>query len=218
MAEELLTFQRFKDAEVANDIAQKLKDANVFFEIENDEKFFDPTFAKNPMQNEIRIKLKSTDFSKANKVLDEYYKSQTKNIDKDYYLFEFSDRELLDILAKPDEWGNLDYQLAQKILKDRGREIKIADLEILKVKRISELKRPEKSQNWLILIGYVSSLFGGFIGIIIGLILTTSKRTLPNGEIVYTYCDSDRKHGRVISGIGLVIFTSAIFFRLTHSD
>jgi hypothetical protein len=218
MAEELLTFQRFKDEEVANDIAQKLKDASVFFEIENDEKFFDPTFAKNPMQNEIRIKLKSTDFSKANKVLDEYYKSQTENIDKDYYLFEFSDQELLDILAKPDEWGNLDYQLAQKILKDRGREIKIGDLEILKVKRISELKRPEKSQNWLILIGYISSFFGGFFGIIIGLILTTSKRTLPNGEIVYTYCDSDRKHGRVISGIGLVIFISAIFFRLTRSD
>ena len=139
MQEELLTFQKFKDIDIANDIAEKLKVANIHFEIEDDEKFFDPTFAKNPMQNEIRIKLKSIDFLKANEVLDDYYKSQTDNIDKDYYLFSFTDQELLEILTKADEWGRLDNQLAQKILKERGKEINPEELEILTNKRINEL-------------------------------------------------------------------------------
>jgi hypothetical protein len=214
MEQELVTFQRFKDEDIANDIAQKLKDAGLFFEMEDDAKIFDPSFAKNPMLNEIRIKLRPADFIKANTILDDYYSSLVNTIDKDYYLFDFTDQELSDILAKPDEWGHLDNQLAKKILKDRGKEIGSTEIENLKTKRISELKRPEKSATWLIIIGYVSAALGGVFGIIIGLILSSTKRTLPNGQQVYSFCENDRDNGRVMAAIGIIVFILAVLYKL----
>jgi len=214
MGDQLLTFQKFKDPEIANDIADKLRSAGIRCEIEDDHKFFDPTFSRNPLQNEIRVKLDPADFSKATKVLDDYYRSQLDTVDKDYYLFDFTDEELLQILTKPDEWGPLDYQLAQKILSDRGKEITGVELQSLKSQRISELEKPERSPTGLIIAGYISAVLGGIFGLVIGWILSTTKRTLPDGQFVYTYNSSDRQHGRIISGIALLMLISVLFFSL----
>lgn len=210
MPEELLTFKRFKDPDIANDIAEKLKSAKIYFEIENDDKFFDATFANNPMAKETRIKLKPTDFIKAEEALEKYYQTQLINIDRRYYLFGFSNKELFEILEKPDEWGDLDYQLSKRILIERGENLQQTELDYLKEKRIKELSKPEKSSTRLILAGYVSAIFGGIFGIIIGRILANTKTTLPNGKIIYTYTDSDRSHGNTISIIGIAVIAASL--------
>jgi len=211
--QEFLTFQKFKDPDIANDIAEKLKGAGVIYKMENDDKFFDPTFSSDPLQRETRIKLKPGDFSKANKILGDYYQSLLSDIDKDYYLFDFSDKELYEILAKPDEWGPLDYQLAQQILKDRGLGFKPEELESLNKKRIHELSRPEKSNHWMILAGYVCSFSLAFVGVGIGLALINSKKTLPDGRVVYTYTEADRNNGYLITSIGIGMIILAFIFR-----
>ena len=208
--EELLTYKRFKDPEIANDIAVKLKNSNLYFQIENDDRFFDATFANNPMAKETRIKLKSSDFLKADEALETYYENQLVNIDKTYYLFDFTNKELFEILEKPDEWGDLDYQLSKRILIERGENLQKAELDYLKGKRINELSKPQKSSNTLIWAGYVSAIFGGLFGIIIGRILANTKTTLPNGKLIYTYTDSDRSHGNTISIIGLAILVVSV--------
>ncbi|MEI9912162.1 MAG: hypothetical protein WDO71_22415 [Bacteroidota bacterium] len=60
----------------------------------------------------------------------------------DYYLFSFSDDELMDVLRKPDEWNEFDLYWAKKILHIRGVEIKPEDLEKAKQERLDELKQP----------------------------------------------------------------------------
>lgn len=209
MAQSVVTFQKFKDAEIANDLTQKLSEAGIYFETETGENYFDPSFAKNPVKEQVLIKLRPSDFEKANMVLDEYYKSLTNEVDKDHYLYDFTDEELKEILIKPDEWGPLDYQLAQVILKERGREVRTEELESLKENRIYELSRPEKSNHWLVLTAYfllVSSPFwnvwvrfsGFFIAIIIGSVLSSGKKTLPNGKTAFMYTPNDRKQGKII--------------------
>ncbi len=210
MPEELLTFKRFKDPDIANDIAEKLKFAKIYFEVENDDKFFDPTYANNPMSKETRIKLNPNDFIKANEALETYYQTQLNSIDKSYYLFDFTNKELFEILEKPDEWGDLDYQLSKNILIERGENLQQTELDYLKEKRIKELSRPEKSSKRLILAGYVSAIFGGLFGIIIGRILANTKTTLPNGKLIYTYTDSDRNHGNIISIIGFAVLVAGL--------
>jgi hypothetical protein len=140
-------------------------------------------------------------------------------VDKDYYLFSFSDAELAEIISRPDEWGHLDYQLAQKILKERGKGIDDSEIELLKFRRFNELAEPESTNDIWIVLGYVASLtggifgiLGGFIGILAGWSLAYWKKTLPDGQKVYVYNDQARRHGKVM--IILSVVTSILLFIL----
>lgn len=225
MSQELLTFQKFKDAEVAKEVAEKLADGGIYYETESEEKFFDPSFSVNSVKNNIALKLRPSDFIKANKILDDYYKSQINLVGSDYYLFDFTNEELQEILTKPDEWGHMDYQLAQVILKDRGKEINEVELASLKEERKQELSKPEKSQHWLVITGYfiaASSPFwnelvrfaGFFLAIIIGSILSSAKKTLPDGETVFMYAPTDRRQGKIIIIVAIILAIGFLIFRV----
>ena len=122
--------------------------------------------------------------------------------------------ELYDILLKSDEWNKFDYSLAQKILRDRGKNIDKELLDSLKKQRLEDLAKPDENQKPWIIAGYVFALLGGFLGLIIGYFLWTSKKTLPNGQKVYSYSSNDRKHGKYIFYIALIIFPSALLLKV----
>lgn len=215
MTDNLLTFQNFNDIALANEIAGILKQNNIDCIIEdNQRRYFDPSFANNTIDPDILLKLRADDFVKAHKVLDDYYKEKTETVDADYYLLRFSDNELIEIVSKPDEWGAFDYQLAQKLLKDRGKEIASDSVQNLKTKRIKDLAAPENASDLLIAAGYFFILFGGFIGIIIGWSLYYSKKTLPDGERVFVYTPKHRAQGKLIFWLSLIVFVASISIRL----
>jgi hypothetical protein len=163
---------------------------------------------------DIRIKLRQQDFNKANTVLESYYATLLDTVDSDYYLFDFTDRELNEIIEKPDEWGQFDYKLAQKILKNRGKEIKDEELELIKSGRIKEISKPEEiSKSWIFL-GYFLAVFFGPLGIFFGSTVVTFKKTLPNGQTVYSYSKKSRKHGENILVISSVVTGLWILFKV----
>lgn len=206
MAEEqYLTFQKFNDQGLATELADLLKENNVDF-IVDDSTGFDPTFSNSEASKEFRVKLKKENFEKANTLLLQISMKQLENVDKDYYLFDFTDEELIEIVTKPDEWGQFDYLLAQRLLKERGKEIKPELADTLRKQRLQELAKPEESQKSWIYAGYAFALLGGLIGIFIGWHLMTHKKTLPNGDRVYGHSVSDRKHGNRIFLLGIVFF------------
>jgi hypothetical protein len=63
-----------------------------------------------------------------------------------------------------------------------------------------------------VIIGYISSLFGGFIGMIIGSILISAQKTLSDGNVVYVFNERNRKHGRIILYLGSSILILSILF------
>ncbi|MCW3109500.1 MAG: hypothetical protein JWQ09_4006 [Segetibacter sp.] len=87
MTNHFLTFQKFNDAGLANAIGEKLQQNEIPFQIEDNQKLFDPSYANNTINHDIHLKVKSEDFTKAHKALEEYYKSLIDTVDKDYYLF-----------------------------------------------------------------------------------------------------------------------------------
>lgn len=215
MAETFLTFQKFHDIEIANEIAEQLNQNGIQFLLEENQKTnFDPSFANNPTEPGILIKVRPEDFAIAHKALEDYYKKQLATVEPSYYLFEFSDEELMEIIAKPDEWGDFDYQLAQKILSDRGKGINSSTVQKLKEQRIDELSAPEKASNSLIIAGYFFALFGAVFGIVIGAHLSKSKKTLPNGKRSFVYGDEDRKNGKRILWMSLIILSLAVLMYL----
>ena len=206
-----VTFQKFNDRSLALDLANILQQNNIEFEID-DTNNFDPAFSHSELNEEYRIKLRQEDFAKANQILLDIYAKQIDDVPADYYLFTFSDEELMEIVSKQDEWSQLDYLLAMKLLKRHGKEVKNEKVQELKEQRIQELIKKERMPAVWIFIGYLFAIMGGMIGIIIGVILLT-KKVLPDGQKVYIYDTDDRKHGKgiLIFGVMGMVFWVSIY-------
>ncbi len=209
MIEEFITFQRFNDQNTASELGAFFKEKELEYQLEDNSLSFDPTFANNGFGKEFCIKLKKSDFEKGKAFLNEKAENEIVEIDKDYYLLSFTDKELFELIAASDEWSPFDVTLAKRLLKERGKEVTSEEIEKIKSNRIVELSRPEESQRIYIIIGYITAILGGFLGVFIGWHLLTFKKTLPNGNRIYAYSDNDRKQGNrilILGGIFLVIW------------
>lgn len=211
-----VTFQRFNDPELANATAEKLKESNIEALIENGRQFFNPNFANNAVEADIELKLKQSDFARAEKILESLYNESIDNVDKDYYLFQFTTAELKEIIFRPDEWGKFDYQLAQKLLKEKGVDISDEQISSLKDQRTKQLAKPDSISSTWIIAGYLLPFAFGFPGIVFGWIVAYSKKTLPDGTKVFTYGEKDRKQGRLIFQLSLVIVILALILKLKY--
>ena len=211
---EFLIFKKYNEKESAEALTNLLQTHGIAFEIEQDRENLDVLYGTNPSEKFYYVKIRPDDFPKANSILLDIGNTDLGAVDKTHYLFEFTDDELFDILSKPDEWNALDYQLAKKILKDRGREVSDEIIASLKKQRIVELAKPDERNRVWIFIGYVSVLLGGLFAIIVGWHLFTYKKTLPDGQRVYEYSEKDRRHGRRIFYLGMIIFYISVVIRL----
>jgi hypothetical protein len=206
MSDTLLTFQKFNDPQIAAAIAEQLQARGIPTEVVNEAPSFDVSFANNQFEPTIQLKLAPADFTKARAALQAYYRSKLKDLDADYYLFSFTNAELLDIIKTPDEWGDLDYALARELLAERGEPVTAQQEVAFHRERLAVLARPEQTHPLQVLIGYVCALFGVF-GFIIGYIFVFQKKTLPNGDRVYLYPPGERRHGKYILILSAISFS-----------
>ena len=207
MAKEFVTFQLLHSRQIAEEMGSVLDREGIAYEIVENKKYFDPSFAFNKVDPEINLKLIAGDFIKARNVLEGVYAKQLEDVEPGYYLFKFKDDELLEIIRKPDEWGIFDHALAKRILSDRGIAVPYdAGNEVMSA-RLKELRKPESVEPAWIGLGYVAAIAGGFFGILMGSLFSNMKKTLPNGERVFVYNEADRRHGRRIFLLGLVVFS-----------
>ena len=153
------------------------------------------------------VKVQAHNFPTVSELMNEIAAQAVVHASEEHYLFDFKDEELFDILASPDEWSAFDFQLARRILSERGIDIDAKLLDLLQKSRLKELAQPEEKQTSNLWIAYLFSLLGGVIGIIIGWHILTARKTLPNGQRAYMYQASDRRHGKWIITLGLVMLT-----------
>ena len=194
----MILYQKFNVQHDALELGRVLSENGIEYKLEVGKPGFNPAFV---FDAEFRILLTESDFEKANDLF-------VSNISEDYYLITFSDDELLEIITKRDEWNDFDFNLAQKLLKERGKEVNPEVVKFLEKQRFETLKAPEVSQKTWIYAGYILGVVSGLLGLFIGLSLMSSKKVLPNGERVYSYIQTDRKHGLyivIISAIMLLI-------------
>lgn len=228
MEEPFITFQRFADIELANLFTEKLDQSAIPYRILKEPQILDAGIIGTSYLPDYALKLQAKDFSKAHEFLGEHFKALADNVEPDYYLFEFSNQELFNILTRPDEWGYFDYQLAKKILVSRNAGIDDPTLQRLKESRMSELAKPEKSAAFLLLVGYALIVAGAFASrdllnggsnpfplslifcIFIGHHLSKTKKILPDGQTLYTYSKNNREHGSAILTIATILLTFSI--------
>jgi hypothetical protein len=208
---EFALFKKFVNKEQAIELTQLLKVNDIPFEIITNVLSFDISYANNATDKDYEIKIPQSFFEQANKLVEDSFEQVVNQFEGEHYLFDFTDDELYDILLKPDEWGTFDYKLAQKILRDRGKEIDKKELIKLHNQRLKELSKPADDNIRLISIGYLFSLVGGFLGIIIGYHIRYGKKTLPNGEKINKFSENEITQGEIIMYIGIIVFLFVIF-------
>ena len=209
-------YKLYYNREQAEAVGAVLGEAGIAYEIIGTRKSFDPSYAFNSVDPDINLMLRAEDFSQANEVLKQFYAKQAETVDPHYYLFHFTDKELLDIIRKQDEWGAFDVALAKQILGDRGIPITQEADAISTRQRIVELAQPEDAPLWMFIAGYVLAFIGGFGGFVMGRLLSATK-VLPNGQRVPVYTKSDYAHGRVIMVIGGLLFVTYILIAMQRS-
>lgn len=206
MIENFNVFRSFSTLAQAQELEALLNENNISTVLGDNIAPVDVTFSGSTLLNKYEVKISPFDFEKAEFIVEEEVGNLLDKIDKEYYLFSFTNDELYEVLIKSDEWNPFDYKLAQKILINRGEKVDAEMLDSLKKERLKVLAKPEENQKSWIIAGYLFSFLGGGVGIIIGYSLWSSKKTLPNGERIYSYKSEDRKHGKNIFIIGLIVF------------
>lgn len=217
MQEDYTVFRSFADADLAREMAKELAAQNIPFQLENTSSPMDPLIIGSGLDADIRLKIRARDFEKAQRILEDYYGRQLDKVDGDYYLFGFTDDELIDVVSKPDEWGELDYLLAQKILSDRGLTMDRQTLISLKEERLQAIAKPEAVEKSWIFWGYFIAVLFSPVGIFFGLTLLTLKKTLPDGQRVYSYSQGTRGHGRNILAIASALTALLLLVKITST-
>jgi len=226
MESEFITYQKFNDVALANALAEQLEQQGIEYNVEEESLTFNPSFALNDeLSKEYAVKIKAEDFEKVNQLLKENEDINIDDVEKDYYLFGFTDDELMEVIAKADEWSPFDVVLARKILEKRGKNISDETISTINKQRVEELKAPEPPQTTWVVIGYIIALSGiilpffiCIIGLFIGWHLSSYKRTLPDGERVYEYSENDRKHGKRIFYLSIIMFFLDVVYVIVHNN
>lgn len=211
--QEFITIKTFHDEADYFNFLEILESREIPYQTETFNSTLDPATLR-PLEKEFHVKVRQEDFSQVSSLLDDIAAEAVKNADRDHYLFSFSDIELYEIIAKPDEWSAFDYHLAKKIIKERGKTIDDEFLKSLKKARFEDLSKQEESQPAWIILGYAFAVLGGIVGIAIGWYMKNQQKTLPNGQKIYLFKEEDRQHGTRIFYIGIVMFVVITFLQL----
>ena len=114
------SYEKFFNPDQAQPVITILKENNIPYEFASIKQNIDQVIAGGGPAYLYEIKIQAEKFNLANRVLRENIQVDLDEVDPDYYLFGFSDFELIEIFRQPDEWGRLDYAIARKILESRG--------------------------------------------------------------------------------------------------
>jgi hypothetical protein len=213
---EFTTYQNFFDTGEAEPVLAVLKEKDIPFKFSKVKQRIDTVITGTRSDDLYQLRIPSDRFEEVNRLLESVTQVDLNEIDKDYYLFSFSDDELKDILLKADEWSPRDYVLARKLLQQKGIPVSDNDLALYKKQRLEELAKPEELKMGWRLLMYAFTFTGGLIGIFMGLAAWQSKKTLPDGSKVYTYNKKSRQLALFIMIVSAVIFAVFLFTNLIY--
>ncbi len=209
---EFVSYRKYKTKEETLFLKDLLISNQIEYYVEDISPAFDITFTGGTeLEDKFVIKIKASDFKKVDELLGEIARQNSELLDKNHYLFDFSDDELFEILENYNEWSEADYQSARKILAERGEKISNQKLQELKDIKNAKLRKPEKGHKVWLIFGYISAILGGWLGIFIGYYHFNFKKTIPTGEKIYVFDVKTRKTGLRIFYTGIISFPIWIF-------
>ena len=206
---QLLTYETFYTKEETKELTDLLDSAGILYEVEHNKNLLDKVYIGENLDPLIAVKIPSEHFEYVNEIVKDRAKSQVHNINPDYYLFQFSNEELIEVVKNKNEWNAFDQGLAEAILNERK-----VNYNASREKPVTVEYTPIRLEPVYLVLEYLLSIILPYAGIIIGLATITAFRTLHNGQKVKMYDEQTRQHAKIMLVIG--IFRSLITFLFSY--
>jgi hypothetical protein len=204
------TYSRFQTKEEAEKFAAALQQAGISSKVEAEKNILDKILVGETLDLLFAVKMASQDFEKAKTVEESIAEKELENINADYYLFSFSNAELIDVVTNKDEWNGFDIALAKKLLLERQVAY---NADATKAKKITY--KPLRLEPIWLFVEYLLTVYFTMAGIVIGVSTFYAYKTLTTGERVRMYDDYTRNHAKLITIIG--VFRIILFLYLIKS-
>jgi len=157
------TYQRFTDPAAAQELADLLRGEGLDATVAANAPLADTLFTGSVPEDH-HVILPVEQFPIADGIVQRDAAATAAQADPDHYLFKFTDKELYDLLLRPDEWSAFDHELAKRVLAERGSVVPDDLLKSLREQRMGDLRGPEPNQTPFIVIGYFMAVLGGAMG------------------------------------------------------
>lgn len=155
-----IDFQRFSSIEQTSDLISILDKNDIPYQIDDSALRFQLVCSINSQFNQVILKIRDKDFEKVNNLIFE----KSENIDDSHYLFTFSDKDIIDVIANPNDWTNDEQTIAKQIINKRGLSVTAEDIRQARIKNAeinkdsSKDKPVSKGYGWFLTIGLLSIL------------------------------------------------------------
>ena len=216
-------FKNFLRKEDALHYVELLKENDIAYRLEGTDVLITEAIVGTPSFPKIILKVLPDDFKRVTNLIEEEILRNAPDFE-DHYLNDYSDRELLKILKKPDESSIEDIIITKQLLKLRGIPIAENALEEMKQDRLVELQKgksgnPTKMLTYLVLLVAGSFLFSPFAiiaGIGMGWYYWKDKSIDVDGNRYFTFDQKTRNFGFAMLVVSVIIviilFILAMFF------
>lgn len=210
---EFKEFTRFPDIETAKAYTLLLEEHNIPFVLDDTSLRFKLVSTDNPYDNQLILKIREEDKSKAENLFDNKMDSEANDISPEHYLNTFDDIGIVDIIANQNEWSKTEVNIALNIAKERNIDLspdnlgKAKNIETASKKETS-LPKLSKSRtvSWLYTFGIFSILNSLFMRIDINFRLPGLAFTELLEFVAATFYGEPNRIGFVLTLIVAVIF------------
>lgn len=161
---------------------------------------------------EYSLKIPRDKFKEMNRIIEKEAEEDFHQLPPEYFLFDFSDEELKEVISSPGDWFRKDVVYAGKILENRGISFSISEIRE-QVNREKQLRlKPKKANTLLLIMAYAltpASIFLGFwpasFSIFTGIYLAFWKGTDEAGKRYWVFDHRSRIHGAILLTMGSLL-------------
>jgi len=202
-----LTYSKFYTEAASEELSGFLAKHHIDYIIERDKDVLDKIYIGESLDPMVLLKIKDTDFTIVNDLVKNEFVVDISRVDTSYYLLNFSDNELQDVVNSPAEWNYFDRALAMQLLRQRN-------VPLVETHLVEQLVKytPTRISMPLLLLEYIGSIGFIYVGIVIGLGTLLATKTQPNGRSAKMFDQFTRQHGIALLCIGVV--RTLIFYML----
>ena len=197
-------YKSFESVEIAQLLTELLDESKTSYELRNSEgkiEDFDPS----RRYDVIEVWIDKGQFDSIDDLIEEKANSELDTVADDYFIFEFSNDELRDVLINAHEWSPLDLALANKLLKERGEPFDKEELEKIREEKIAESALARNISKGRKIVGLIAALMFPLIGIITALVYLLASKDDLLGKKVPKYGEPTKKHGKIVITINLFV-------------
>lgn len=198
----VLAYQKFRSPEAAQPLLALLDAHRIAYETHHAPPRFSAVLGTTSAEQFV-VSLLPGDFTHVRQLEEAQAAASPAELPSDYYLFNFTNQELWELLSQPDAWSSHDVALAAQVLRERGEEVSDRILQNLRARHTENLAAPNPRPTAWIVTGYLLALAGGVFGLGIGWSLWRYRKTLPDGRQVPGFAPADRAHGVRILWLGV---------------